>query len=134
MLPKSVRVVIGREIAPACQAVPLSQAWSLTDIDIKFKSYKAVYWTYFLLCTGEVLLAGRLLEEYIMCMDLSKAARLLLCPGGISASQLHKADIHLQRFQTAFYDHVYRDEAERLSVCRSTVAAVMDIVPNIKSC
>lgn len=96
MLPKSVRAVIGRELAAACQTVPLSQAWSLRDNNIRFKSHRAVDWMHFFLCTGEVLLAGRLPKEYFnMLADLSKAARLLLCPGGISASRLHKADVHL---------------------------------------
>lgn len=135
VLPKGFRTLIGRELAAARQTVPVSQARSLRSIDMKFKSYKAVDWMYFLLSTGEVLLADRLPDVYFnMFMELSKAARLLVRPGGITVSELHEADVHLQSFQTAIYTHVYRGQAGRLPVCRSTVATVMDIVPNIKSC
>lgn len=134
-LPKGVRKLIGLELAAARQTVPLSQARSLRNIDIKFKSYKAVDWMYFSLSTGEVVLAGRLPEVYFnMFMELRKGARLLLRPGGITASELHEADVHLQSFQTAFYTLVFRGQVGRLPACGLTVAETMEIVPNMKSC
>jgi len=57
VIPKATREAIGREIMAGCKTVPLRQARSLRDITKHSGSYKAVNWLYFLLSTGEVVLA-----------------------------------------------------------------------------
>jgi len=60
---KVTREAIGREIKAGRKTVPLSKARSLRDITKHSGSYQAVDWLYFLLSTGEVVLADRIPEE-----------------------------------------------------------------------
>lgn len=63
LIPKAICEAIGREIRAGRPTVPLSQARALRDIYKHSGSYKAVDWMYFLLCTGEVVLADRIPEN-----------------------------------------------------------------------
>lgn len=135
VLPRQTVVLIGREMEHARKTVPLSQARSLRNIDIKSKSFKAVDWMYWLLSTGEVQLAERIPDLYYnLFMSLCRASRLLFRPRGLSMSELGDVEIDLKRFVGQYYASVYRGSSQRLPVCRSTVAAVLDIVPNLRSC
>ena len=44
------------------------------------------------------------------------------------------ADNHLKTFCAVFYERVYRNEFTRLTVCRFPLSAVLNSVPNMRSC
>lgn len=126
---------VGRELRNARATVPCSQARSLRNLAVSFRSYKAVDWLVFLLSTAEVVLAGRLSQPlYNMVMHLVKACRLLFRPRPLSLEELSAVDEGLKRFCQEYYALVYRGEEARLPFCRSTIAALLDIAPNIRSC
>jgi len=60
IIPKAVRECIGREMKTGRKTIPLSQEKSLHGIHKHSSSYKTVDWMYFLLCTGEAVLADRI--------------------------------------------------------------------------
>jgi len=43
-------------------------------------------------------------------------------------------DNHLKRSCVVFYERVYGNEFTRLTVCRFPISAVLNIVPNMRSC
>jgi len=125
----------GRELRAARPTVPRLQARSLRDVKTHHKSYKATDWMYFLLSTGEAVLSGRIPDIYFeMYMSLFYACRLLIRPGGLSRAELLVADNHLKKFCEVFYEHVYRNDYNRLPVCRFPLSALLNIVPNIRAC
>jgi len=83
--------------------VPLAQARSLRNIDIHHKSFKAVDWMHFILCSGEVLLASRIPSAfYKIFMALSRACRLLFRPWGVSEADIQSIDNDHKYFVTNY--------------------------------
>jgi len=69
---------------------------------------------HFILCSGEVLLAGRIPSAfYKIFMALSHACRLLLQPRGVSEADTQSIEIDLKYFVTTYYDRIYRGSAQR---------------------
>ena len=60
IIPKATVSLIGQELAGARHTVPRAQARSPRNIDAHHKSFNAVDWMHFILCSGEVLLVGRI--------------------------------------------------------------------------
>jgi len=134
-LPKATVAHIGQELREARRPVPLAQARSLRNIDIHQKSFKAVDWMHFILCSGEILLAGRIPSPfYKIFMALSHACRLLFRPRGVSEADIQSIDNDLKYFVTNYYDKIYRGSAERLPLCLSTISSLLDIVPLLRAC
>lgn len=128
-------VNIGKEISAGISTVPLSQARSLRNIQLHFGSYKAVDWLYFLLSTGEVVLADRLPEQYYsLFMLLCQAGRLLFKPSAVTQENLRDIDKCLKKFCSEFYRLLYTGRKERLGLSRSTVVALLDVVSCICYC
>lgn len=126
---------IGRDLPKARATVPCSQARSLRNLAISFQSYKAVDWLFFLLSTAEVVLADRLSPTLFgMIMHLVGASRVLFRPRPVTLEELKALDERIKSFCRAYYAHVDGGQDDRLPLCRSTVAALLDIVPNIRSC
>ena len=50
----------GMDVAAARATVPLQQARALWNIALRYKSYKALHWMFFIRCTGPAVLAGRI--------------------------------------------------------------------------
>lgn len=126
---------LGKEIRTGRCTVPLSQARSLRDIYVHRNSFKAVDWMYFLLCSGEAVLYCRISSDlYKMFMRLSRACRLLFRPSGLTQEELGRVEEELNLFCQDFYRHVYAGQRSRLSLCRATVAALPDVVKNVRSC
>ena len=129
------RTAIDKELERARDTASLSQARSLRNIDTRFRSYKAVDWLAFVLFLGEAVLVDRLPEPYFkMFMALCRACRLLFRPRGLTSDERTAVDADLRQFCSSFYTLVYRGELARVSLCRFTIAAALDIVPNIRSC
>jgi len=125
----------GREIRAARVTIPRLQARSLRDVRVHHKSYKASDWMYFILSKGEAVLSGRIPDVYFqMFMSLCHACRLLIRPGQLSRAELLVADNHLKKLCEVFYLRVYRNSFHCLPVCRFPIAALLNIVPNIRSC
>jgi len=81
IVPRAIVARIGTELRGARRTVPMAQERSLRNIDVHQKSLKAVHWMHFILCSGEVLLAGRIPSDYFdIFMALSRACRLLVSP------------------------------------------------------
>lgn len=117
---------VGRELRDARATVPCSQARSLRNVAVSFRSYKAVDWMVFLLSTAEVVLAGRISGPlYDMLMHLVVACRLLFRPRPLSLEELTNAEDGLKRFCRDYYALVYRDGEARLPFCRSTITALL---------
>jgi len=130
IMSKATVALIGQELSGARRTVPLAQSRSLRNIDVHHKSFKAVDWMHFLLCSGEVLLAGRVPSDYYsMFMALSRAVRLRFRPRGVTKADIEAIDKDIKNFFTKYYSKIYREEAERLPLCLSTIATLLDIVP-----
>ena len=126
--------MIGREIVAARRTVPMSQARSLRNIDHQFRSFKAVDYMYWLVSTAQVQLAGRIPDIYFeLLMALCKAFRVLFRPGGLCAPELTVVEARLRRFVHLYYTNVSRGTYQRLPLCRSIIAAVLDIVPSVRA-
>jgi len=135
IMSKKTVETIGQEIADGRPTVPLAQARSLRDISVHSSSYKAVDWMFFLLSAGEAVLADRIPDEFFdTFMDLSRASRLLFRPRGITAPELTQVDKYLKRFCARYYKHFYAGLPERLELCRSTVAALLDVIDSVRTC
>jgi len=135
VIPAATVVLIGRQMAAARRTVPMVEARSLRNIDLKYRSFKAVDWMYWLVSTAEVQLAGRIPELYYeMLMALCKTCRVLFRPRGISPPELITVEARLKRFVHLYYTNVYRGTYDRLPLCRSVIAAVLDIVPSMRAC
>lgn len=128
-------VAVGRELVAAKTTVPTSQARALRDVHSRFRSYEAVDWMYFILSTGEVVLHNRILADaFGMFMSLCAACRFLFLPNALSDADVSAVDSELKSFCFKFYSITYRGSWERTPLCRSTIAALLDIVPNLKAC
>lgn len=126
---------IGRELEAARLTVPLSQARSLRNLAQRFRSYKAVDWLVFVVSTGEAVLAGGLPTKYFdMFMALSRACRLLFQPRGLATSEIQDIEAVLRPFCASFYSLMYRGQANRVSLCRSTIVGLLDVASNIQNC
>jgi len=127
--------LIGRELREARRTGPLARARSLSNIDIHQKSFKAVDWMHFILCSGELLLAGRITSAfYKIFMAPSRACRLLFRPRGKFEANVQSIDNDLKEFVTNYYSTIYRGTAEWLPLCLSSISLILDIVPLIRAC
>jgi len=134
-LPKATVALIGQELREARQTVPLAQAISLRNIDFHQRSFKAVHWMHFILCSGEALLASRIPSVfYKIFMALSRACRLLFRPRGVSEADIQSTDNDLMYFLANYYDKTYRGSVERLPLCLSTITSLLDIAPLLRAC
>jgi len=125
----------GRELRTAWPTVPHLQARCLRDRKTHRKSYKAADWMYFILSTGQAVLSGRIPDSYFeMYMSLCHACRLLIRPGELSRAQLLVANNDLTKVCEVFYEHVYRSNCNKLPACRLSITALLNTVPNIRSC
>jgi len=78
ILPNAIVARVGTELRGARWTVPMAQERSLRNIDVHQERVKAVDWMHFILCSGEVLLAGRIpRDNFDIFMALSRACRLL---------------------------------------------------------
>lgn len=115
--------------------IPTLQARAVRDVHWRYRFYKAVDWMFFILSTGEVVLHNRFQEDaYGMFMSLWAASRLLFLPYGRSEADVSAVDSELKSSCLKFYSIIYCGSWERTPVCRSTIAALLDIVPNLKAC
>jgi len=127
--------LIGCDPCKARRTVPLAQAGSLTSIDIYQKYFKAVEWMHFILCSEEVLLAGRILRALDkIFMAVSHACRLLFRPRGVSEADIQSIDNYLKNFVTSYYDNIFRGSGERLQLCLSTVSSFLNIDALLRAC
>jgi len=127
---KATVALVGRELEGSRRTVPRAQARSLRNIDFHQKSFKAVEWLHFSLCSGEVLLALRIPGNfYDIFMALFRASRLLFWPRGVTRAEIQAIDADIKYFVTNCYGKIYRGSTERLPLCLSTIATLLDIVP-----
>jgi len=135
IIPKSTVALMGRERRASRPTVPLAQARSLRNIDVHHKSFKAVDWLHFVLCTGEVLLSGRIPGEfYDSFMALCRDCRLVFRPRGVSETEIMAIDKDIKYFVTNYYPKIYRESIERLPLCLSTFATLLDVFPLLRAC
>jgi len=128
--PKATVSLIGRELRRARRTVPLAQARTLKSIDVHLKSFKAAHCMHFILCSGEVLLAGRVSTAfYNIFMALSRACRLLFRPRGVTKAEIDAIDGDIKYCVSNYYAKIYRGTVERLPLCLSTIASLLDVVP-----
>lgn len=126
---------VGQEIAASTATVPASQARSLRNLHVRLRSYEAVDWMVFVLSTGEAVLSDRISETgFSLFMALCQACRFLFRPTALTEADILQVHILLKRFCTLFYSHVYRGSWERVPPRRSTIAATLDVVPNLRTC
>ena len=89
----------------------------------------------FLLSAGKAVSADTIPHKFFNTfMDLSRASRLLFRPSGITAPELIQFEKYLKRSFSGYYSHFYAGLPERLELCRSTLAAVQDVVDNVRTC
>jgi len=113
----------------------MAQARSLRNIEVRHKSFKAIEWMHFILCSGDVLLAGRILSDYFdIFMASSRACRLLFRTRGVLETEMEAIDKDLKYFVSKYYTKIYRGTTERLPLCLSTIATLLDIVPLLRAC
>lgn len=126
--------LIGREIRGARGTVPESQARSLRDVRVHWKSYKDVDWLYFILSLVEAELTDRIPDIYYeMVMSLVKSCRLMFQPTALSRADVAAIKTGLEEFCESFYDDVYRHDPTRPTKCRLTIAALLDVISGISS-
>jgi len=119
--------LFGREFRRARQTVPMAQARFLRNIEIYHKSVKAVVWLHFNLRSREVLLAGRITHSYInLFMALSRVCRMLFRPRGVTRAEIEEIEKEIKYFVSNYYARIYGGTAERLSLCLSTIATLLD--------
>jgi len=110
IMPKATVALIGKELRGPRRTVPLAQDRSLRNIHVHHKSFKAVDWMHFLLCSGEVLLAGRVPGDYCnMFMTLSRADRLLFRRRGVTKADTWSIVKDVKYFVTRYYARIYGD-------------------------
>jgi len=135
VMPKACVAIIGREIACARRTVPRARARALRNNYLHHRSYKAADWMYWLHSSAEVLLVGRNPEfSYDIFMSLCRACRLLMRPTGLTPAELAAVDADLKHFVRGYYASIYRGTWERLPLCWSVIAAILDIVENVRAC
>jgi len=64
IMSKATVALVGRELQGSRRTVARAHARSLRNSDVHHKSFKAVDWLHFILCSGEVLLAGRIPGDF----------------------------------------------------------------------
>jgi len=127
--------LIGCDLRKARHTVPLAQAGSLRSIDIYQKYFKAGEWMHHILCSEEVLLAGRILRAFDkIFMAVSHACRLLFRPRGVSEADIQSIDNDFKNFVTNYYDNICRGSGERLQLCQSTVSSLLNIDALLRAC
>jgi len=103
IMSKATVALVGRELQGSRRTVPRAQARFRSNIDAHHKSFKAVDWLHFILCSGEVLLAGRIPGDfYDMFMALCRASRLLLQPRGVTRAEIQAIDADIKYFVTNY--------------------------------
>ena len=131
----SVAEVVRSEIASAPATVPLFQARRLLNVKTHYKSYKAVEWLLFVLSTGPVAIAGRIsAEAYKMFKGLVRACRLIFVPNDLTVSDLATLKTELENFCGLFYHKAYGGDIKNITLCLSTVLALLDIPSHIEAC
>jgi len=94
-----------------------------------------VDWLHLILCSGEVLLAGRIPNSYFnLFMALSRACRMRFGPRRVTRAEIEEIDMEMKYFVSNYYAKIYRGTAERLPLCLSTIASLLDIVPLLWAC
>jgi len=69
-----------------------------------------------------------------MFMALCRASRLLFRPRGVTRAEIQAIDADIKYFVTNYYAKIYPGSTERLPLCLSTIATVLDIVPLLWAC
>lgn len=104
IMSKTACAKINEKPSTCLSTVPLFQARSLCNIQVHFRSYKAVYWRFILLRTGEVVLAGRLREDFFTSfIRWCQAGRLLFKLTMVTEKDLGNVDICLKRICSKFF-------------------------------
>jgi len=135
IMPKSTLALVGRDPRDARRTVPRAPTRSLRNINVHQKSLKAVKWMHFILCSGEVLRAGRLPRDFLdLFMSLCRACRFLFRPRGVSEAEINTIDDDNKYFVPNYYAKIYRGSVERLSLCLSTIATLLDVVLQRRAC
>lgn len=131
----AVREAIGKDVKAGRSTVPSSQTRARRDIHKHSGSFKAIDWMYFLLSVGEVVLDGRIPDEFFkIFMLLCRAGRLIFMPSAVTEKELHEADKLLGAFCHKYYTHDFAVKEERLRLCRPTIVALLDVTANLRSC
>jgi len=88
-----------------------------------------VDWMYWLFSSAEVLPVGRIPDLYNdIFLSSCKACRLPMRPTGLTPAELAAVDTDLKTFVWGWLDSIYRGTWQRLPLCRSVMAAILDIV------
>jgi len=88
-----------------------------------------------MLCSGEVLLAGRIPRAfYKIFMALCHAFRRLFRPRGVSEADIQSIYNNLKNFMTNYYQKINRGSAERPPLGLSTISSLLYIVPLLRAC
>jgi len=132
---EAIVTAVGVDVVAARATVPLQQARSLRNIALHYKSYKAVDWMFFILCTGPAVLAGRIPDEaYAMFMCLVRACRVVFAPLGQTKEDIDNMDKELREFCRLFYLKAHGNDINNITLCRSTIVGLLDIKRNIMAC
>ena len=67
-------------------------------------------------------------------MALCRASRLLFRPRGVTRAKIQAIDADIKYFVTKYYAKIYRGSTERLPLCLSTIATLLDMVPLLWAC
>lgn len=134
MSPPDVRAVRD-EIAAACKTIPLSQARALRNIATRCGSNKASDWMNFLLCPTEAVLADRLPQTfYSMFISLTRACQLLFRPHEMRKTDVQRIENDFQIFCEVYFSPMNGGLVERIPLCRSVLAGLLDVVPLLRAC
>lgn len=126
---------VGQEIAASRATVSASRARIIRDVHVRFRYYKAVDWMIFILSTREAVLSDRISETgFSMFLALCKACRLLFRPSALIEAEMLEVHALLNQFCALFKSHVYRGGWEGVPPCRSTTAALLEVMPNQQAC
>jgi len=88
-----------------------------------------------LLSVGEVILSSHIPDEIFKTfMHLRQAARPMFRPSGVSEEELKTVELHLKNFfRDFYYKYIYSERPERLRLCLPVVAALLDVLPNMRA-
>jgi len=90
---------------------------------------------FFVLSTGPAALAGRTpAKAYKMFMCLVRACRLIFVPDDLPVSDVATIKTELENFCGLFYKKAYGGDIKYITLCLSTVVALLDIPYNIEAC
>jgi len=73
-------------------------------------------------------------DFYNMLMALSQASRLLFRPRVVTKADIQSIDEDIHYFVTKYYVKIYRGKAQRLPLCLSTSATLLDILQLLWAC